>query len=158
MTLTACDFTAPQGPLQTPTVTMLDPDGYEVDNIPSIPGMDIHDDDGDPYYYTAVSSRPHMHPWLEPLRSEGESKHYPLKRQPSTESDFAISRSSSMSRSESGYSSSDHELTGGGNGGGSRSASLKRMPNWEQLSQPTSPTDATKSFVMPVSKTANKYY
>lgn len=136
---------------------MLDPDGYEVD-VPSIPGTDTQDGESDPYYYTAVSSRSHvhMHSWLEPLRSEGEGKHYPLKRQPSTESDFARSRSSSMSRSESGYSSSDHELAGG-NGAENRSASLKRMPNWDQLSQPTSPTDANKSFIMPVSKTANKY-
>ena len=89
-----------------------------------------------------------MQSWLEPVRSEGEGRHWPLKRQPSTDSDFPRSRSPSISISESGYSSSDHEL---GNGAGSRSASFKRMPNWEQ-SQTNSPTDANKTFTLPVSK------
>lgn len=136
---TVCDFAAPPLGAEQATALILDDIGHEV-AVPSV---------SQTYYYTAPTQS-HLQPWLEPVRSEGESRHYPLKRQPSTDSDFPRSRSPSIgdALSESGYSSSDHEL---GNGAGSsRSASLKRMPDWEQ-SQPTSPTDATnKTFTMPV--------
>ena len=144
-TATVHDLTAPPGAVQTVT---LDHGDREVD-VPSVP--EISNEDYDPYYCEAPTQS-HLHPWLEPVRNEGESRHYSHKRQPSTDSDFPKSRSPSIGdlMSESGYSSSDHEL---GNGARSRSSSLNsyRMPNWEQ-SQPTSPTDASNTFVMPVSK------
>ena len=144
---TVCDLTAPPGAVHI----TLDRGDCEVD-VPSVP--EISNEDCEPYYTAPTQS--HLHPWLEPVRNEGESRHYFHKRQPSTDSDFPRSRSPSIAdvASESGYSSSDHEL---GNGGRSRSSSLNRMPNWEQ-SQPTSPTDADKTFIVPVSKTTNTRY
>ncbi len=149
-TATICDLTTPGLGVET---TMLDRD-YEVD----VPSVQINiQDDCDPY---AQPIQPHLsvQPWLERVRNEGETRHYSLKRQSSTDSDsdFPRSRSASIGdvKSESGYSSSDHEL-GHMYSARSRSVSFERMPTWEQ-SQPTSPTDANTTFTMPVSKKKKK--
>ena len=141
MTPALCDLTTP-GAM---AATALDGD-CELD----VPSVQISiQDDRDPY---APPTQPHLslQPWLERVRYEGEARHYPLKRQPSTDSDFPRSRSASVSdvKSESGYSSSDHEL---GHSARSRSVSFDKMPTWEP-SQPPSPTDANMAFTIPVSK------
>ena len=102
----------------------------------------------------ASSSLPiNVRQWREPTKTEDGrgSRHLSLRRQPSNDSDFPRSRSSSMfsmsSHGESGYSS----IELGTSKSPSRSTSREDMPDWED-SQPPSPKalspeeETTKTF------------
>ena len=84
-------------------------------------------------------------PWLVPTKTEDgqRSRHLSLRRQPSNDSDFPRSRSSSMhsylSYNESGYSSRDSSSElGPSSKSPSRSTSREEMPDWDDL-MPSSP-------------------